>query len=312
MSLDELSTITCIKCAGTGWASVPPPRCLECLGSGTQNCTTCSSSGLVECEVCDGTGSLECSNCLGSSIINCQECFATGVIGDFTKIRCERCNGSGTNKGIPCTRCSGSGMVMKEPDQCQACNGEGQITCELCHGGKVDCSECNLGKAKCPSCGGSGSLDCVVCAGSGKSGSKLMYKCDLCHGEGKKEIHYEVSSSPELGHLQRMLAMMYSKVEEGQKVSANQIATMSKMMDSRELVSEAQLEKISSKFTNVDDALKEMKSLREKVMETNGPEILSCMLCGYIPSGSTSEAWLSARDYGKSITCDACFAVFKL
>jgi len=286
---------------------------MVCIGSGTIKCDSCDGSGKIECDYCGGSGNLECNKCFGSAILKCSNCNATGVIGDFMKISCLRCRGSGVNNGIPCTRCSGSGKINKDPDPCKVCGGTGQIKCETCSGGKIDCNYCTLGLTICNKCKGEGVTSCNMCMGEGKAGNLLQFKCDLCHGEGKKEIKYTVSSNPDLGHIHQMLALMYSKIEEGKTITSNQLSTYSKKMESRELVSQSQLTKISEKFTNVKDALSEMKRIQKEVITTPADSgVICCVECGYVPTGSLAESWLSAKDYDKLITCDACNVVFKL
>ena len=137
----------------------PCPICLD------GNCTECHGKKTVVCDACDGDK--YCHSCDGSGRYPCYSCNETG--------QCSYCDGTGEED---CDDCDGDGWIWVE---CSACNGTGRYT--LRNGHEVDCRVChgsgNHHKEDCWTCGGTGSVACHVCEGSGD--------CPKCDGEGDVE-----------------------------------------------------------------------------------------------------------------------------
>ena len=92
---------------------------------------------------------------------------------------CENCDGMGE---IECEDCDGLGY-----DDCGNCEGSGNEECGNCDGAGVDeyDDECNYcegeGNTQCYDCDGDGTIDCNTCEGSGNR------ECDECEGGGEVE-----------------------------------------------------------------------------------------------------------------------------
>ncbi len=69
-------------------------------------------------------------------------------------------------------------------DTCDTCDGDGRVSCTVCHGKrKHNCYDCKgHGEVKCTSCHGTGKLTCVYCHGRGQTGSSTT--CSRCGGSG--------------------------------------------------------------------------------------------------------------------------------
>ena len=92
---------------------------------------------------------------------------------------CETCEGMGE---IHCEECDGMGY-----DDCGSCEGRGNEECGECDGAGVDedDDECNYcdgeGNTQCYDCDGDGTINCNTCEGSGNR------ECPECEGQGEIE-----------------------------------------------------------------------------------------------------------------------------
>ena len=92
---------------------------------------------------------------------------------------CETCEGMGE---VHCEECDGVGY-----DDCGSCEGRGNEECGECDGAGVDedDDECNYcdgeGNTQCYDCDGDGTVNCSTCEGSGNR------QCEECEGEGEVE-----------------------------------------------------------------------------------------------------------------------------
>jgi hypothetical protein len=92
---------------------------------------------------------------------------------------CETCEGMGE---IHCEECDGMGY-----DDCENCEGRGNEECGECDGAGVDedddtCNYCDgEGNTQCYDCDGDGTIDCNTCEGSGNK------ECPECEGSGEVE-----------------------------------------------------------------------------------------------------------------------------
>ena len=96
----------------------------------------------VICQKCSGQGTITCFKCHGRGIIACPMCHERGMI------RCQQCNGTGQVQ------------VNGQTQQCQACQGRGEMFCPQCRGQKT---------IPCPQCQSRGTLPCDACNGQGKN-----------------------------------------------------------------------------------------------------------------------------------------------
>ena len=117
----------------------------------------------------------------GSSII-CLEDTSGGFVGN----ECDTCDGEGE---VDCNRCHGEGRV-----DCSTCDGEGEVECSKCEGDcKVECNTCDgSGKVDgedCAECDGSGKVECDKCGGDGRMDCNDCYNgsvdCSYCDGSGR-------------------------------------------------------------------------------------------------------------------------------
>ncbi len=92
---------------------------------------------------------------------------------------CETCEGMGE---IHCEECDGVGY-----DECENCKGRGNEECGECDGSGVDedddtCNYCDgEGNEQCYDCDGDGTVNCSTCEGSGNR------ECEECQGGGQVE-----------------------------------------------------------------------------------------------------------------------------
>jgi len=91
--------------------------------------------------------------------------------------------------GRTCATCGDDQEV-----ECSRCEGEGNIDCEECSNGRVECSRCDSGDVDCSSCDGEGSVDgetCETCDGNGTTPCDRCEQgyvdCRYCGGEGRQE-----------------------------------------------------------------------------------------------------------------------------
>ncbi len=67
-------------------------------------------------------------------------------------------------------------------DQCDNCNGSGEIDCYKCVMGSIKCPTCGgtgfISHNTCHKCEGFGEVDCPYCDGNG------LITCDVCGGDG--------------------------------------------------------------------------------------------------------------------------------
>lgn len=95
-----------------------------------------------------------CSNCGGTG--KCDECLGDGYRGAGFTVSCPRCHGSLTET---CIYCDAAGNSNKHEGTCDFpnCMGAHVYACTTCNGGStsVTCASCN-GSGKCKVCGGSG------------------------------------------------------------------------------------------------------------------------------------------------------------
>jgi len=71
-------------------------------------------------------------------------------------------------------------------ETCDECGGNGEISCDVCDGGIVECGDCNgSGEDEegetCEQCGGDGESNCAECDGTG------YFTCVTCDGSGEVE-----------------------------------------------------------------------------------------------------------------------------
>jgi len=113
----------CPDCSGTGrlrdtsGTTGSIRSCASCNGSGKRTCTVCAGRSLLTCIDCEG-GERLCTRCKGvGQAAACVRCGRTGLA------ECTRCQGTGTDRGVPCVACKGEGVVP-----CRTCGGTGQST----------------------------------------------------------------------------------------------------------------------------------------------------------------------------------------
>ncbi len=89
---------------------------------------------------------------------------------------CDTCDGEGN---VECSHCDGNGS-----SECEECGGDGTIKC-ICKNGRITCTGCEgsgkVGEEDCEDCEGEGEVDCSDCGGDGK------IECGECSGDGKIE-----------------------------------------------------------------------------------------------------------------------------
>lgn len=107
----------------------------------------------------------------GKKLISNLEFFAFFYpTGDHLTEQCDYCNGDGN---VQCEHCDGSGKIS-----CETCDGFGELNCPNCEGsgcddcdggGLVDCEDCNNDReVDCNECGGDGYESCNECDGAGE------------------------------------------------------------------------------------------------------------------------------------------------
>lgn len=100
--------------------------------------------------------------------------------GNYHRETCSECDGEGD---LDCNECNGGRI------SCEQCDGDGRETCSECGGsGDIQDDGENL---TCPDCGGEGELDCGECQGEGEvdcpNCNYGRISCDECSGDGEIE-----------------------------------------------------------------------------------------------------------------------------
>ena len=311
-------TVSCVKCQGTGWIKVKPPKCPSCLGEGKEFCEDCNGEGSVKCEECNGLGEVECLECGGTGLIDCKYCDGTGFVGKVTTETCPTCHGRGTIQGETCVECFGRGKIEKEPPMCRVCDGKGDVKCDNCVGGKVDCPSCIKGRVTCSTCKGTGKRDCKLCWGTGEIGNERLVKCDLCFGEGERTISITSVSTPQLDQVVQMIYVLQESLEKGMTFTSTQLEAVSRRLEKQNSQQRSKLEEIKASFSDVNEALRELQELQKKALQKDEKRSsqetveLSCPGCGYNPEGALAQKWLENADYDQPINCIVCGTVFKI
>ncbi|MCE7748136.1 MAG: hypothetical protein GPJ51_07045 [Candidatus Heimdallarchaeota archaeon] len=316
MSKGSSVKIECPKCDGNGWASIPPPKCTACVGTGKEICPSCNGTKQVSCTVCEGTGKIDCDECYGSGKIICAKCEGEGNLGEFQRERCDLCGGKGKVENINCAKCLGKGYVEKDPIKCNVCGGSGEMSCQYCEGsGKSSCPNCDLGKAVCDTCYGRAEISCSACLGTGGIGDEKIYLCDLCEGKGYSNIKISSVSSPDLDRVLIMIASLQDKVSEGTSLSHNELEKMIHRVEHSSKVGKAKYEQLKKKYKDVNSAIAEMQKLQKKIVkegETVKQINLQCPSCAYIPGTELAEEWLESSQLNEFIICVVCSATFQI
>ncbi|MCA9244935.1 MAG: hypothetical protein KDA32_13335 [Phycisphaerales bacterium] len=133
-------------------APAPAPR----AATGKRRSTLLfSNTPAPPCGMCGGSGTVTCAACGGElkvrASVECPEC----VHGMF---RCRACYGTGKRE---CRNCGGDGKVRKQSGWRRG-NGLKTPIFKI-----VACPDCSRGKVECDPCGGTGSLRCPKCTGTG-------------------------------------------------------------------------------------------------------------------------------------------------
>ena len=102
--------------------------------------------------------------------------------GNTYKEECDDCNGNGE---VPCEECDGNGRV-----ECETCDGSGEEECPECDGiGAIEVGDDEL--EDCEECKGEGVTTCSDCAGEGQTEcNNCNYgnqTCHTCDGDGEVE-----------------------------------------------------------------------------------------------------------------------------
>jgi len=171
--------VECPDCNGDGWV-----YCGYCDGygcdlcdEGGRTCHLCKGEGELICDLCNGKKTLICELCKGNKTVNCTLCAEEG------KLKCSRCDRKGK---ILCDSCGGSGYRI-DAQECEDCDGEGDLECEECEGdGYLECEECEgYGYLECPDCEGNLGIECEECEGEGS------ITCNHCDGEGCGHCNFD-------------------------------------------------------------------------------------------------------------------------
>ena len=97
-----------------------------------------------QCDECEGSGELNCDYCGGDDKVNCDTCEQSG------RVTCPECDGDGRQMGDG------------EWEDCEACDGDGEIECGDCGGdGETSCGDCDRGTVECGDCDGSGEIESI-------------------------------------------------------------------------------------------------------------------------------------------------------
>jgi hypothetical protein len=143
--------------------------CPHCAGAMRITCVDCQGGGYTQCDVCYGSASLPCKRCRGRGYIaaSASERMASAFLqGELERLSYDAAMRAADlserlrrEYGIPLPP-----SVHWAPGVVAA--GDAPV-CPECDHGRVACI-CDQGRLVCETCIGEGSVECPVCAGSGK------------------------------------------------------------------------------------------------------------------------------------------------
>jgi hypothetical protein len=143
--------------------------CPTCAGALRVTCADCQGSGSTQCDVCHGRASLACKRCRGRGYIaaSASERLASA----FLQGELERLSYDAAMRAADLSERLRREYGIPLPPSVHWAPGATAATdapvCPECDHGRVACV-CEDGWLVCETCIGQGSLDCPVCAGSGK------------------------------------------------------------------------------------------------------------------------------------------------